>query len=81
MLKTITIIIKDKTMKLKLLPKYENTIVEIKGIKFDSDVVNEGEYPFFYQNGFAHLFEVEQEQPIQQPKAKKYKGIKEDGKK
>ena len=63
-------------MKLRLLPKYENTIVEIKGIKFDSQIVNEGEYPFFYQNGFAHLFEVEQEQP----KAKKYKGIKEDGK-
>lgn len=67
-------------MKLKLLPKYENTIVEIKGIKFDATINNEGEYPFFYQNGFAHLFEVE-EKSIQEPiKPKKYKGIKQDGK-
>lgn len=71
-------------MKLRLLSKYENTIVEIKGIKFDSQIVNEGEYPFFYENGFSHLFEVVEEQPKEITKApkpaKKYKGIKQDGK-
>jgi len=36
-------------------------------ITFDDNINNQSEYPFFYENGFSHLFTIS--------KIKKYKGI------
>jgi len=60
---------------LKLKEQYVGVKIQAKHptknitITFDSDINNESEYPFFYENGFSHLFKVE-------TKPKKYKGIK-----
>lgn len=73
---------------MKLKAQYNNTKVIRNGLTFDSNINNEGEYKFFFDNGFADLFEVEEENhpeitkaEVKKPKAKKYKGINEDGKK
>jgi hypothetical protein len=49
-------------MKLKLKPHFENLKITIKHPKigeltFDSNVNNEGEYKYYFDNGFEHIFE------------------------
>lgn len=65
-------------MKLKLKNIYQTSRVSILHNKlgtltFDSEINNESEYPFFYENGFSFLFEIEKT-------PKKYKGIIDDAK-
>jgi hypothetical protein len=64
-------------MKLKLKNIYQTSRVSIKynnlDLTFDSEINNESEYPFFYENGFSFLFTIEKT-------SKKYKGIIDDGK-
>jgi hypothetical protein len=48
---------------MKLKEQYKNLKITITHPKygelvFDSNINNEGEYPFFYENGFSHLFEI-----------------------
>jgi hypothetical protein len=47
-------------MKLKLKNIYQTSRVSIKhnnlDLTFDSEINNESEYPFFYENGFSFLF-------------------------
>jgi hypothetical protein len=61
-------------MKLKLKNIYQTSRVSIKhnnlDLTFDSEINNESEYPFFYENGFSFLFEIEKAAA-----PKKYKGI------
>jgi len=61
-------------MKLKLKNIYQTSRVSILhnklgNLTFDSEINNKSEYPFFYENGFSFLFEIEKAAP------KKYKGI------
>jgi len=64
-------------MKLKLKNIYQTSRISIKynnlDLTFDSEINNESEYPFFYENGFSFLFTIEKI-------SKKYKGIIDDGK-
>lgn len=45
-------------MKLKLLNQYQGQRITIGKITFDDQINNAAEYPFFYENGFSHLFEI-----------------------
>lgn len=75
-------------MKLTLKPEFKHTRVSRGNFTFDSDINNEGEYEYFYNNGFSDLFDKEE---IETPKekivdvkkfqSKLYKGIKNDDKK
>lgn len=74
-------------MKLQLKKQFAGSKVivttKLGEISFDSNINNESEYEWYYNNGFAHLFEVSEiieSIETKQPKPKKYKGIKEDGK-
>jgi hypothetical protein len=59
---------------------------KIGQLSFDSSINNEGEYEWYYNNGFADIFEVSEiietneTEQTKQPKSKKYKGV-ENGKK
>jgi len=60
---------------LKLKPEYVGVKISQSHptkniiITFDSEINNQSEYPFFYENGFSHLFTTDKIKP------KKYKGI------
>lgn len=49
-------------------------------LTFDSDINNESEYPFFFENGFSHLFELSIISETSESKPKKYVGIKQNKK-
>lgn len=75
-------------MKLQLKKQFIGAKVtlttKIGQITFDSNINNESEYEWYYNNGFAHLFEVSEiieSIETEQPKPKKYKGIKQNAKK
>lgn len=70
-------------MKLQLKKQFvgNKVIMQTKlgQVVFDSNINNESEYEWYYNNGFENLFEVSiisETNETEQPKPKKYKGVK-----